>query len=64
MCSSSANVNATELQGSNLVPLLFLIYINDVSDTVLCGPKLSADDIWLVSTIKKLKATPTNLNNY
>ena len=44
-------------------PLLFLTYINDLSDNLQCNPKLFADDTSLCSTIKVPKRTAHNLNN-
>ena len=43
-CSSWADVNAGVSQGSILGPLLFLIYINDLSDGLQSECKLFAND--------------------
>ena len=42
-------VNAGVLQGSILDPVLFLLYINDLSDDVICDIAIYADDTTLCS---------------
>ena len=53
----------TAPQGSILSLLLFLIYINDLSDNLQCNPKLFADDTSLFSTVKVPERTANHLNN-
>ena len=50
-------------QGSILGPLLFLIYINDLSDGLNCNPKLFADDTSLFSTVYNINEATNTLNN-
>ena len=42
--STWVNIEAGVLQGSILGPLLFLIYIKDLSENLVSNPKLLADD--------------------
>ena len=49
---SWANVNAGVPRASILDSLLFLIYIKDLSDNLVCNPKLFADNTSLFSTVK------------
>jgi len=46
--SRTENILYGVLQGSNLGPLLFLVYINDLLDILNCDAKLIADDSCLV----------------
>ena len=45
------SINADVPQSSILVPLLFLLFINDIVDVVSNGMKLFADDICLSSIV-------------
>ena len=59
--STWVNVEAWVPQGSILRPLLFLIYIKDLSENLVSNPKLFADYTSLFSVIFDLSAK--NLNN-
>ena len=60
---SWAKVEAGVLQGSSLGLLLFLIYVNDLSETLASNPKLFADDNSLLSVVKNGDASNIDLNN-
>ena len=47
--SQEYRVNAGVLQGSILGPTLFLLYINDLPDNVICDIGIYADDTTLYS---------------
>ena len=61
--SSWSDVLAGAPQGSILGPLLFLIYINDLSDGLNCNLKLFADDTSLFSTVYNINEATNTLNN-
>ena len=60
-CSSRGFVNAGVPQGSILGPLLFLIYINDLTEYLKSNPKLFADDTSLFTLINDPNATAKQL---
>ena len=60
--SNSGTLNCGVLQGSILRPLIFLIYVNDMPQSVNCDLRLYADDTCLGFTDKNIKTIENNLN--
>ena len=60
--SSRTNINAGVLQGSILGLLIFLIYINDLSDGLSSNAKLFADDTSLFSVVHYINTSAIELN--
>ena len=61
--SAWASVNAGVPQGSILGPLLFFIYINDLSDNLSSNVELFADDTSLFSVTHDVNVSARELNN-
>ena len=61
--SSWSNIETGVPQGSILGPLLFLIYINDLSDGLTANARLFADDVSLFSVVYNINLSATNLNS-
>ena len=57
------SIEAGVLQGSLLVPLLFLIYINDLCNSLSTTAKLFADDASLCSIVQNVNTSATHLNS-
>ena len=58
-----ASIKACVSQGSILGPLLFLIYVNDLSEGITSNVKLFADDTSIFSTVYNINLTTSNLNS-
>ena len=61
--SSWKNILTGILQGSLLLPLLFLIYVNDILNGIESICKIFADDASLFSKVKNATFFETQLNN-
>lgn len=64
--SKTAKVTSGIPQGSVLGPILFLVFINDLPDTIIACMKLFADDAKIfgrVNTIRQAETVQTSLNN-
>ena len=61
--SSWSNTETGEEQGSILGPLLFLIYMNDLSDGLTTNARLFADNVSVVSVVDNINLSATNFNN-
>ena len=56
-------VNTGAPQESILIPVLFLVYINDLTDDLSSNAKLFADDTSLFSVIHDVDTSANELNN-
>ena len=60
--SSTRSINIGVPQGSILGPLLYLIYVNDITNATSCNPRLFADDTCLVLNNSSLSILELNCN--
>ena len=60
--SNVANINYEVPQGSILGPLLFLLYVNNIPQAVVCELFLYTDNFCLLYQDRDVKATDTKLN--
>ena len=61
--SSSSNIESGVPQEFILGPLLFFIYINDLSEGLTTNAKLFEDDVSLFSVVNNINLSATNLNS-
>ena len=61
--SKRSNISARVPQVPILEPLLFLIYINDLSDNLSSNTKLFADDTSLFLVVHDMNQSGINLND-
>ena len=60
--SKWSDVKAGVPQGSILGPLLFLVYINDVTDNLICNVRLFADDVSLYTVVHDPNKAAADIN--
>ena len=61
--SSWSSIETSVPQGFILGPLLFLVYVNDLSDGLTTNANLFAEDVSLFSVVDNINLSATNLDN-